>query len=37
LKVGKLLYIRNTPLKEYTNDELIEMVKPGFIGKIVRQ
>jgi hypothetical protein len=37
LKVGGNLYIFRSPLKEYTNDELIEMIKPGHIkGKIFR-
>ena len=31
------LYIRETPLQKYTDEELREMVKPGFIkGKIIR-
>ena len=38
LKVGGNLYIDNTPLKKYTNKELREMIKPGFIkGKIYRR
>ena len=37
LKVGGDLHIDNTPLKKYTNKELREMIKPGFIkGKIYR-
>ena len=37
LKVGKILYIKNSPLTKYTDQELREMVKPGFIKeKIVR-
>ena len=37
LKVGGALYIYKSPLKEYTDDELREMIKPGFIkGKIYR-
>jgi hypothetical protein len=38
LKVYGDLTIRRTQLKKYTYDELIDMVKPGFIeGKIHRQ
>ena len=38
LKVKGDLYIRNTSLEDYTDDELIEMVKPGFIkGEIIRK
>ena len=37
LKVGDNLYISNTKLKKHTDDELREMIKPGFIkGKIHR-
>ena len=37
LKVGENLLIMNTNLKKYTDEELIEMVKPGFIkGEIFR-
>jgi hypothetical protein len=37
LKVGLNLYISKTPLKKYTDEQLREMVKPGFIqGKINR-
>ena len=37
LKVGRDLYIAGTELKKYTDDELREMVKLGFIkGKILR-
>ena len=37
LYVGGYLNIRVTPLKKYTDDELREMVKPGFIkGEIHR-
>ena len=37
LKVGRSLFIRNTPLEDYTNEELREMIKPGFIkGDIIR-
>jgi hypothetical protein len=37
LKVGGVMFIEYTPLKKYTDDELREMVKPGFIkGKIHR-
>jgi hypothetical protein len=32
-----LLHIANTPLTKYSDDELREMVKPGFIkGSIIR-
>ena len=31
LEVGGGLYIYGTPLQKYTDDELIEMIKPGFI------
>jgi hypothetical protein len=37
LEVGGLLRIGNTELEKYTDDELREMVKPGFIkGEILR-
>ena len=37
LEVGENLYIKNTQLIKYTDEELKEMIKPGFIkGKIVR-
>jgi hypothetical protein len=37
LKVGGNLPIRNTTLLKYSDDELREMIKPGFIeGKIFR-
>lgn len=38
LEVGTDLYIQNTPLAEkYTDEEIREMIKPGFInGKIIR-
>ena len=39
LEVGGDLYIHGTDLKKYTDDELREMIKPGFIkgkGKIYR-
>jgi hypothetical protein len=37
LEVGGVMFIEYTPLKKYTDDELREMVKPGFIkGKIHR-
>jgi hypothetical protein len=37
LKVGGTLYIYKSPLKEYTNEELREMVKLGFLkGDIYR-
>ena len=38
LKVGGDLYIINAELLRYTNNELKEMVKPGFIkGKVIRE
>ena len=38
LKVGWYLKIRGTKLKKYTDDELREMVKPGFLkGDIYRR
>jgi len=37
LKVDKHLYIKNTPLAKFSDDELRKMVKPGFInGRIYR-
>ena len=37
LKVGRDLYIDETPLTKYTDEELREMIKPGFIkGEILR-
>ena len=37
LEVGNNLYIGKTPLTKYSDEELREMIKPGFIkGKIVR-
>jgi len=37
LEVGKTLYIKNTPLTKYSDNELREMIKPGFIkGEIIR-
>jgi hypothetical protein len=37
LEVGGILRIGNTELEKYTDDELQEMVKPGFIeGEILR-
>ena len=37
LEVGKILYIKYTPLTKYSDEELREMIKPGFIkGEIVR-
>ena len=37
LEVGENLYIRYTELEQYSDNELIEMIKPGFIkGKIIR-
>jgi hypothetical protein len=37
LQVGSSLYIGETPLEKYSDDELREMVKPGFIkGEIWR-
>jgi hypothetical protein len=38
LKVGGDLDIRETELIRYSDDELREMIKPGFIkGKIIRR
>ena len=34
LEVVGDLYVENTELKKYTDKELTEMVKPGFIGRI---
>ena len=34
LEVGGYLYTYGTNLAKYTDDELREMVKPGFIGRI---
>ena len=37
LKIGTHLFILDTALLEYTNNELREMIKPGFIkGDIIR-
>ena len=36
LKVHRGLQIFGTELKKYTDEELREMVKPGFIGRIFR-
>jgi hypothetical protein len=37
LKVDGYLIINNTPLEKYTDDELREMIQPGFIeGEIYR-
>ena len=37
LEVGEHLFIGKTPLTKYSDEELREMIKPGFIkGKIVR-
>jgi len=37
LKVGRSLFIINTPLEDYTDEELRDMIKPGFIkGEIFR-
>jgi hypothetical protein len=37
LEVGDFLYIRYTELEQYLDNELREMVKPGFIkGEIIR-
>ena len=33
LEVGASLYIKNTALLEYTDEELREMVQPGFIKR----
>jgi len=37
LEVGGTLFISNTPLKKYTDDELREMVKPGFIKRKIHR
>ena len=37
LEVGGKLYIKNTPLTKYTDKELQEMVKPGFIKGEIRR
>ena len=37
LEIGEHLFIGKTPLTKYSDEELREMIKPGFIkGKIVR-
>jgi hypothetical protein len=37
LEVGDNIYIKNTELTKYSNKELRQMIKPGFIeGKIIR-
>jgi hypothetical protein len=37
LEVGKILYIKYTPLTKYSDEEVREMIKPGFIkGEIIR-
>jgi len=37
MEVGENLYIRKTLLKNYSDEELREMIKPGFIeGEIIR-
>ena len=37
LEVGENLYIRDLDLEKYSDEELREMIKPGFIkGKIIR-
>jgi hypothetical protein len=36
LKVFGGLYIKNTPLTNYTDEHLREMVKPGYINRIMR-
>ena len=36
LKVWGALFIKKTPLANYTDDKLREMVKPGFIKGIDR-
>ncbi len=37
LKVGGFIFIRNTPLIKYSDNQLREMIKPGSIkGKIIR-
>jgi hypothetical protein len=30
------LLIQNTPLTKYTDEQLREMVKPGYISRIIR-
>jgi hypothetical protein len=35
LKVGNSLFIGDTPLEKYTDDELREMIKPGFIKGVI--
>jgi hypothetical protein len=37
LEVGGKLYIEKTPLKKYTDEELREMIKPGFIKGEIRR
>ena len=38
LEVGGNLYIKGTPLSEnYTNDEIREMIKPGFIKGLINR
>ena len=36
LKVFGGLYIKNTPLTNYTDEHLREMAKPGYISRILR-
>ena len=37
LGVGGFIFIRNTPLTKYSDNQLREMIKPGFIkGKVIR-
>jgi hypothetical protein len=35
LEVGANLYIKKTALLEYTDEELREMIEPGFIKGII--
>jgi len=35
LKVRNSLFIGDTPLEKYTDDELRKMVKPGFIKGVI--
>jgi hypothetical protein len=30
------LFIQNTPLRKYTDEQLREMVEPGYISRIMR-
>ena len=35
LKVDKHLYIKNTPLAKFSDDELRKMIKPGFVKGLI--